>query len=103
MGSTRRMTYRRGRRSYVKGLTIEVRDAQGNIVQRDWDQLPKLAPVDTTSTATKAERYGVTFHRQPCGSYVATAGSKRVCGVPSEERSKELVAQVMLTWLAWEK
>jgi hypothetical protein len=97
------------------GLTIEIRDAHGNVVARDWDKpIAAPAPVDMTPMANMALRDGVTFHRQPCGSYVATAGAKRVCGSSIEsgpwaspkdtdERSRELVASVMIAWLTWER
>jgi hypothetical protein len=83
-----------------KGVTIEVRDAHGNIVKREWDE-PKPPPDRSWQPSDMAACSGVTFHQQPCGAYVATAGSYRVCG-PVGSENKDLVASLMLTWLAWD-
>ena len=84
-------------------------DGTGNPIEMTRIEPVARVPV-TTPTADKASLVGVTFHRQPCGSYVATAGRRRVCGSPervgtwsqeeADGRSKELVAGVMLGWLA---
>ena len=64
-------------------------------------QAPVLVP--STPLADAAAREGTVFHRQPCGSYIATLGTKRVCGVPHDPVwARELVAGVMLSWIAWE-
>lgn len=83
-----------------KGLIIEVFDVHGNVVQRD-EPKPSPSPVSTWQQSEMAAQSGVTFHQQPCGAYVATAGSYRVCG-PVGNENKDLVASVMLAWLAWD-
>ena len=90
-----------------RGVIIELFDKDGKLVERlEPESVVKQAPVFTPSTPVTdaASREGVTFHCQPCGSYIATAGAKRVCGVPYDPVwARELVAGVMLSWITWEK
>ena len=100
------------------GLTIEVFDNAGNVVQRIDDSTEPPKPIVATkyipASWARAVLNGVTFHQQPCGSFVATSGPRRVCGFPPErngfwtfeeqnERAKDLIAGLMLTWLAWDR
>jgi hypothetical protein len=89
-----------------KGPLITLFDNDGNVVSQsgpDYDDptpLPAPAPA-LTPAERRAVREGVTFHQQPCGSHIATAGHRRICGFPGD--SRDIVAGVMLAWLAWER
>jgi hypothetical protein len=83
----------------TKGVVFT--DGNGNPLELK-PAVPAPAPVRRTDdVVTKAVRHGVTFHRHPDGSHVATVGARRVCGFRGD--SVELVARAMLIWLEWER